>query len=293
MSNFVRASLWMALWICCTLSMTLAGRELSRELPVPEIMALRSFMAAIAITPFVLWSRGQVLKTRYPGVHFIRNLSHFGAQFFWFAAVSLIPLAEVVSIEFTMPIWTAILAALLLQERLTGRRLLAIGFGFAGVLIILRPGVEAVSSGALAALGAALGFSLSVTLVKRLTASESVLTILAHMFWTQAGLALLLLIVLSLLPGEPFSWVWPSARLYPFIALMGVVGSAGHFCLTQATAAVDATVVGPMDFVRVPLTALMGYGLYGEPLTAFLFLGAALIFAGNLLNSGQKSSEFR
>jgi drug/metabolite transporter (DMT)-like permease len=293
MSNFARASFWMALWICCTLSMTLAGRELSRELPVPEIMALRSFMAAFAITPFVLWSRGGVFKTQNPGLHFIRNLSHFGAQFFWFMAVALIPLAQVVSIEFTMPIWTAILAALLLKERLTSRRVLAIGLGFAGVLIILRPGVEAVGPGALAALAAALGFSLSVTLVKKLTSSEGVLTILAHMFWTQAGLSLLLIVILSILPGDSFSWVWPSARLYPFIALLGVVGSAGHYCLTQATAAVDATVVGPMDFVRVPLTALMGYGLYGESLTVFLFIGAALIFAGNLLNSGQRSSEFR
>ena len=293
MSNFARASFWMALWICCTLSMTLAGRELSRELPVPEIMALRSFMAGMAITPFVLWSGGQLLKTRSAGVHFIRNLSHFGAQFFWFLAVSLIPLAEVVSIEFTMPIWTAILATLLLQERLTRRRLMAIGLGFAGVLIILRPGLGAVNPGTFAALAAALGFSLSVTLVKRLTVSEGVLTILAHMFWTQAGLSLLLMIFLSMLPGDLFSWVWPSPRLYPFIALMGVVGSAGHYCLTHATAAVDATVVGPMDFVRVPLTALMGYGIYGEPLTAFLFIGAALIFAGNLLNSGRRSSEFR
>jgi drug/metabolite transporter (DMT)-like permease len=293
MSNFARASFWMALWICCTLSMTLAGRELSRELSVPQIMALRSFMAALTITPLVLWSRGRILKTQFAGVHFIRNLSHFGAQFFWFAAVSLIPLAEVVSIEFTMPIWTAILAALLLHERLTGRRLLAIGLGFAGVLIILRPGVEALSGGTLAALAAAIGFSLSVTLVKRLTGSEGVLTILAHMFWTQAGLALLLIIVLSLLPGALFSWVWPSARLYPFIALLGVVGSAGHYCLTQATAAVDATVVGPMDFVRVPLTALMGYSLYAEPLSAFLFIGAALILAGNVLNRGQRSSVFR
>jgi drug/metabolite transporter (DMT)-like permease len=293
MSNFARASFWMALWICCTLSMTLAGRELSRELSVPEIMALRSFMAAMAITPIVLWSGGRILKTRYTTVHFIRNLSHFGAQYFWFLAVSLIPLAEVVSIEFTMPIWTAILAALLLQERLTNRRMLAIGLGFAGVLIILRPGVGAVSPGTLAALAAALGFSLSVTLVKRLTVSEGVLTILAHMFWTQAGLAVLLVIILSVLPGEPFNWVWPSSRLYPFIALMGVVGSAGHYCLTQATATVDATVVGPMDFARVPLTALMGYGLYGEPLTAFLFIGAALILAGNLLNSEQRGSDFR
>ena len=125
-----------------------------------------------------------------------------------------------------------------------------------------------------------------MTLVKRLTGSESILTILVHMFWTQAGLALLLLIILSLLPGELFNWVWPSARLYPFIALMGVVSSAGHYFLTQATAVVDATVVGPLDFARVPHTALMGYGINSEPLSAFLFIGAALILAGNLLNRG-------
>jgi drug/metabolite transporter (DMT)-like permease len=290
MSNFARASLWMALWISCTLSMTLAGRELSKELPVAEIMALRSFMAAIAITPLVLWTRGAVLKTRYPGLHLMRNVAHFAAQFFWFLAVALIPLAQVVAIEFTMPIWTAILAAALLGEKLTGNRVLAIAFGFAGVLIILRPGVAEISPGAISALAAALGFSLSVTLVKKLTGSEAVFTILAHMFWTQAALSIALMLVLANLPGDLFDWVWPSTRLYPFIALMGVVGSAGHYCLTQATSAVDATVVGPLDFMRVPLTALMGFALYGEPLTIYLFLGALLIFAGNLMNKNSRKS---
>jgi drug/metabolite transporter (DMT)-like permease len=288
MSSFARASLWMALWILCTLSMTLAGRELSRELSVLQIMALRSFMAALAITPFVLWTRGRLFMTRKPLLHFVRNCSHFAAQFFWFAAVALIPLAEVVSIEFTMPIFTAILAALLLGERLTTRRLLAIGLGFIGVLVILRPGVVAISTGAMAALAAAVGFSLSVTLVKKLTGSEGVLTILAHMFWTQAALSAGLMLILWLLPGGLFTWVWPSFQLYPFIALLGVVGSAGHYCLTQATAAVDATVVAPLDFVRVPLTALMGFALYGEPLTVFLLIGAALILIGNLTNRGRR-----
>lgn len=292
MSNFARASLWMALWISCTLSMTLAGRELSKELPVAEIMALRSFMAALAITPVVLWSRGAVFKTHYPGLHFTRNVAHFAAQFFWFLAVALIPLAQVVAIEFTMPIWTALLAAALLGERLTGNRMLAIALGFGGVLIILRPGVAEVSPGAFSALAAALGFSLSVALVKKLTASEGVLTILAHMFWTQVALSIVLIFTLASLPGDLFSWVWPSPRLYPFIALMGVVGSAGHYCLTRATSAVDATVIGPLDFMRVPLTALMGFALYGEPLTIYLLLGAVLILAGNLMNrSSRRAAE--
>ncbi|HEY7765567.1 MAG TPA: DMT family transporter [Aestuariivirgaceae bacterium] len=291
MSSFARASLWMALWISCTLSMTLAGRELSKELPVAEIMALRSFMAALAITPAVLWSGGTVFRTQYPGLHFTRNVAHFAAQFFWFLAVALIPLAQVVAIEFTMPIWTALLAAALLGERLTGNRILAIGLGFAGVLVILRPGVAAVSPGAFSALAAALGFSLSVTLVKKLTASEGVLTILAHMFWTQAALSIVLIFTLASLPDNLFSWVWPSPHLYPFIALMGVVGSAGHYCLTRATSAVDATVIGPLDFMRVPLTALMGFALYAEPLTIYLLLGALLILAGNSMNRNRRAAE--
>ena len=289
MSNFTRASIWMALWICCTLSMTLAGRELSRELPVLEIMALRSFMAAMAITPFVLWSGGRLLVTRKPGMHLIRNIAHFAAQFFWFAAVALIPLAEVVSIEFTMPIWVALLAAAVLGERLTKRRVLAVAVGFAGVVLILRPGANAISLGSLAALGAAIGFSISVILVKKLTGSESVPTILAYMFCTQAALSAVLMIAVMLIPGSTFRWVWPSANLFPFVALLGLVGSVGHYCLTQATAAVDATVVAPLDFVRVPLTALMGYALYGEPLTIFLLIGAALILIGNLMNRNRSA----
>jgi drug/metabolite transporter (DMT)-like permease len=289
MSNFTRAASWMALWICCTLGMTLAGRELSREMPVLEIMALRSIIAALAITPFVLWSGGRLLITRKPGLHFMRNVAHFAAQFLWFVAVALIPLAEVVSIEFTMPIWVALLAPAVLGEALTRRRLVAIALGFAGVLLILRPGVNAIGAGSFAALGAAVGFSLSVILVKKLTGSEGVPTILAHMFWTQAMLSMLLIIVLLLIPESGFGLVWPTPSLYPFVALLGVTGSVGHYCLTQATAAVDATVVAPLDFVRVPLTALMGFALYGEPLTVFLLAGAALILTGNLLNRSRSA----
>lgn len=285
MSNFSRAAMWMALWICCTLGMTLAGRELSRELPVLEIMALRSFMAAAALTPFILRNRGKSFRTELRLVHLLRNTVHFAAQYFWFVAVALIPLAEVVSIEFTMPIWTAGFAATLLAEKLTRPRILAIAFGFAGVLLIVQPGFKEIHLGALAALASAMGFSLSVTLVKKLTGSDSVLTILSYMFWTQALFAAVLVFVFGTYFPHLFSWVWPSQPLYPYVALLGIVGSAGHYCLTRATAVVDATIVGPLDFLRVPLTLLMGYALYGEPLTIYLAIGAALILGGNLLNS--------
>jgi drug/metabolite transporter (DMT)-like permease len=274
----------MGLWICSTLGMTIAGRELSRELQVLEIIALRNFMGAILLLPLVLWTGGKVFRTANPLLHAVRNLSHFCAQYLWFAAVALVPLAQVVAIEFTMPIWTAVLAALLLGERITPRRAMAITLGFAGVLLIVRPGFATHNAGTLAALGSAVGFSLSVTLVKRLTAEDRVLTIVVHMFATQAIISALLVTGFSLAAPGLFEWVWPSPELLPFVALLALAGTAGHFFLTRATATLDAMLVAPMDFLRVPLTALMGFALYSEPLTAAIAVGAALILLGNLLN---------
>ncbi len=275
MSNFARATLWMGLWIVCTLSMTLAGRELSRELPVPQIMALRSIMAAIAITPFVLWSRGAVFRTRKSGLHFIRNLSHFGAQFFWFVAVALIPLAEVVSIEFTMPIWTAILAGIFLGEQLTRLRVAAVVVGFAGILIIVRPRLTPVGLGQLAALYAAVVFAVSLVMTKSLTRTDESLTIVVYMFALQA--------VIGLIPALEV-WVWPSPEKWPWLLALGIAGTASHFCLAKAIASADATVVIPMDFLRVPVTAVAGWLLYSEGISLYLVAGAALILFGNILN---------
>jgi drug/metabolite transporter (DMT)-like permease len=270
--------------------MTVAARELSRELQVLEIMALRNFLGSALLLPLIVWSGGVVFRTPNALLHLARNSVHFCAQYMWFAAVALISLAQVVSIEFTMPIWTAILAALILGERINLMRALAIALGFAGVLLIVRPGMQTVHAGALAALGSAMGFSLSVTLVKRLTAANSALTILVHMFAAQAILSALLVTCLSLTAPGLFTWVWPSPSLYPFVVLLAIAGTAGHFFLTRATAAIDVTLIAPMDFLRVPLTAVMGFAFYGEPLTAAIAIGAALILLGNLLNRRKETA---
>ncbi len=279
----------MALWICATLAMTVAGRELSRELQILEIVALRTILGFALLVPLIGWSRGTVFRTPDAVLHLGRNIVHFGAQYLWFAAVALLPLAQVVSIEFTMPIWTAILAALILGERLSLTRAVAIALGFAGVLVVVRPGLQPVHAGALAALASAMGFSLSVTLVKRLTSTNSASTILVHMFAVQAALSALLIVCLAAAAPDIFTWVWPSEALYPFVAAVAIAGTAGHFFLARATAAIDATLIAPMDFLRVPLTALIGFGLYGEPLTASIAVGAALILFGNLLNSRREA----
>lgn len=268
-----KAAMWMASWLACMLMMAIAGREVTAELPVFVVMLLRSVIGLILIAPFVIKNRAA--RTPRFQAHFWRNLVHYSAQYAWFFALTLIPLAQVVSIEFTLPIWTAILAALFLGERLSSYRILAIALGFAGVLIIVRPGVSTIELGQIAALYAAIGFGVSVTMTKSLTRTDSALTIIFYMLLMQA--------IIGLAPAL-YVWQWPSAAVWPWVAVVGFVGTVSHYSLARAMAHADATVVVPMDFLRVPLTAIAGYLLYSEQIDLFLTVGAALILSGNFLN---------
>lgn len=270
-----RAAVWMTGWLTATLAMTISGRELTSEMPVFVVMLWRSLLAVAITAPIVLWYGGEPLRTRRLGWHLTRNIAHYSAQFCWFLAISLIPLAEVVSIEFTMPIWTAILAALLLGERLTATRVVAVALGFAGIVIILRPGFTPVGLGQLAALYAAVMFAVNVIMTKSLMRTDSALTVIFYMHALQLGLGILPAIEV---------WVWPSAAKWPWVVSLGIAGAASHYCLAKAVAAAEATVVVPMDFLRVPLTALAGWVLYSEGIDAFVIAGAGLIIIGNSLN---------
>ena len=147
--------------------------------------------------------------------------------------------------------------------------------GFAGILIIVRPGLSPVGLGQLAALYAAVVFAVSVVMTKSLTRTEDSLTIVLYMFSLQA--------VIGLLPALSV-WVWPSVEKWPWVLALGVAGTASHFCLSKAIASADATVVIPMDFLRVPVTAVAGWLLYSEGIDSFLVAGAALILLANILN---------
>jgi len=218
---------------------------------------------------------GQI-RTRRFGGHLLRNMAHLGGQYGWFLGIALIPLAEVFAIEFTTPIWTAILAALFLGERLTARRLVAIALGFAGVLVILRPGVGIVDPGAVAVLGAALGYAVAYVSTKSLARTESPIAILFYMTVLQLPLTFV-----AALP----EWRWPSAPMWPWLIVVGVAALTAHYCITQALKRADATIVVPLDFLRLPLIAVIGYFAYAEPLNPFTLLGAALVLAGNYINT--------
>lgn len=271
-----RAALWMAGWLTLMLIVAVAGRETTRELNVFEIMELRSLIGFVMLYPLIRMNGGfRTMRTQRPVQHIGRNLVHYGAQLGWFFALTLIPLAQVVSIEFTMPIWTAILAASFLGERMTVWKNLAIVLGLIGVMVIVRPATGQINPGQLIALAAAVGFGVSIAMVKSLTRTESTLAIIFWMLVVQSAAGLIPAI---------YTWQTPSASLWGWIVVIGFCGTFSHYCMARAMLYADATVVIPMDFLRVPLTALAGWLIYSERLDVYTVLGAALILTGNLLN---------
>jgi len=271
-----KAALWMAGWLSLTLVMVVAGREATRELNVFELMELRSVLGLVLLYPLIHLNGGlAIVKTTRLRLHVGRNLIHYCAQLGWFFALTLIPIGQVVAIEFTMPIWTAILATTFLGERMTIWKVAAIVLGLVGVLVIVRPAAGSINQGQLIALAAAVGFGISIALVKSLTRTESTLSII---FW--------MLVVQSVAGFAPTlaAWVWPSAAIWGWIVVIAICGTFAHFCLARAMLYADATIVIPMDFLRVPLTATIGWLIYGERLDMLTIAGAALILTGNLLN---------
>ena len=268
-----------ALWMIGTLfsfaAMAVAARELSADFGTFQILAIRSFIGLVIISALLSRSGWQQLSLKNVKIHIVRNLAHFCGQFGWFFAIGFIPLAAVFAIEFTVPIWTAIFAALLLGERVTVARVLAIALGIAGVLVILRPGASLMHPAAFAILAGALAYGLSHTLTKKLSGRDTSLCILFYMMLIQ--------LPLGFIPAS-FDWVAPTAAHWPWLAVVGLTGLTAHYCMVRALVLSDATLVVPMDFLRLPLIALVGYAFYGEQLDGFLVAGAALILAGNLIN---------
>lgn len=275
-----KAAFWMALSITSFLGMSIAGRATTAELNVFQVLELRSVIGFFILLPLVLTSGGfAAMRTQRPVAHIARNVVHYTGQAAWLYALTLIPLAVLISIEFTTPIWTAILAVTFLGEKLSRPKLAAVVLGLIGVVVIVRPGVDAVDPGHLVVLGAAVCFGISLVLVKSLTRTDSVVRII---FW--------MLIIQSAVGLIPALYVWrtPSLELWPWILLIAFTGMSSHFCMARALTYADATIISPMDFLRVPLSALVGWLLYKEQIDAFTAGGALLILMGNLLNLQRK-----
>jgi drug/metabolite transporter (DMT)-like permease len=276
----LRAALWMGGALLSFSIMAIGARELLDTMGTFEILFFRSLVSFLMVVAVLPRYGIAALATRRIALHTIRNVLHFGGQFAWVYAIGVLPLATVFAIEFTMPVWTAVLATALLGERLSRGRAVTLALGLAGILIILRPGFAFIHPAALVMVAGSLCFAATMVATKRLSATDSPLAVLFYMSAIQMPLGLA-----PALPG----WVWPTLADLPWIAAVGGAGFTAHYCITRAFMLADATLVVPIDFLRLPLIAVVGALFYREPVELATMLGAAVIFAGTYYSVTRES----
>lgn len=274
----LKAAVWMLGALLSFSSMAVAARLASARLDTFEIMLYRSLVGLVVVLA-VAAAAGRLgeISRRRLGLHLLRNSTHFAGQNLWLFAIATIPLAQVFALEFTVPLWVALLAPLVLGERLTRLRAVTAGIGFIGVLIVARPVSIGVESGHLAALLAALGFAGSAMATKLLTRDVTTTCIL---FWLTAMQTVMGLFA----AGIDGAIALPDAATLGPAVVVGLAGLGAHFCLTSALRCAPASVVMPLDFLRLPLISVVGMLLFAEPLEVAVFLGALVIFGANYAN---------
>jgi S-adenosylmethionine uptake transporter len=269
----ITALLWVGAWMTVAITsfagMAVAAREMASSFSVFEMLAMRSIIGLTVMIAFIKLT-GRSFTTRRPALQLARNVVHFAGQYCWTAGVLVLPLAEVVSLEFTVPVWAALLAIAVLHERPTLPRMVAVIGGFIGILVVVRPGTALFDPMSFVVLAAAMFYAGSVVMVKVLTRTEGTTQVLFYMTLVQLPLGLMLA-----LP----SWIMPSAQDIPWLLVFGITGLTAHLGLTKSLALADATFVMPIDYLRLPVVGMVGYLLYDEILDLWVIAGAGVILA--------------
>ena len=274
----MKATVWMIGAMFSFSLMAVSGRELATSLNTFEIMLYRSiigFFIVLVIGHFAK-TLGEIKGGRL-GLHLFRNLAHFSGQNLWFLAVASIPFSQLFALEFSTPVWVALLAPLFLGEVLTKQRVLAVILGFAGVLIVARPDINQFDFAIVAAVACAICFAGSMMATKSLTSDQSITCILFWLTLMQLAMGL----VATVFTG---TIAFPEGINIFWIVIVGIGGLTAHFCITSALALAPAIVVIPLDFMRLPLISVIGFLAYGEAFELPILVGAGVIFIAILLN---------
>ena len=278
-NKIARVVLWMVGALLSFSVMAVSIRELSRAgLSIFEILAIRSGVALFVLLALLAVQKDLRVHAlpRRMGLNLFRNTVHYASQYSWALSLTMLPLATVFALEFTMPAWTAVLAVWFLHERMTPSRLGVVILGLIGVLVILRPGIASFNPAAILVLLAAFGYAITMITTKQLTKTETTFGIV---FWMAV-----IQLPLSLIGSDPTVFLrFEPRHILPAIGV-GMAGLTSHYCLSNAFRFGDATLVVPLDFMRIPLIAVVGWAFYGERLDVFVLLGAMIIVSGVLWN---------
>ena len=261
---------WMLLAVAVWSVMMVLVRALSAEYTSFQILFIRTVVGLLMLFPLLRRSGLRTLRTRRFPLHLLRSGFAYFGMLGLFIGIGEIPLAEVVSLSFTQPIFIVVLATILLGEKLGGMRLAATLGGFSGVLVILRPGFEEIGFGAAVVLGGAVSYACSNMCIKKLTSTDSVV---ATTLWVN-----ILMCPLAGIPAAIY-WVPPTAIDLVLLVGVGITGTAGIWFITKAYGAADMSSVVPFDFLRLPIVGVAGWLLFNEATDIWTVAGAIVIFA--------------
>jgi drug/metabolite transporter (DMT)-like permease len=281
-NHTLRGALWMLGAVLSFAAMAVSVRELQRHMGILQILSLRTAVTLAIVCALALGHGVAPLATRRFALHATRAIVHLAGQACWMYAIGALTLATVFAIEFTMPVWTALLAAAFLGERLNRGRVVMLALGLAGVGIILRPGPGAFHPAALVMVLGSIFYAGNMIFTKRLSATDSALAVT---FWMSA-----VQMPLTLAAALP-SWVALQATDLPWIAAIGAGSFAAHYSMTRAMKLADATVMVPIDFIRLPLIAVVGALFYAEAFDPMVIAGAVVIFAGTYYSLSRETAR--
>ena len=266
----IRGALWMMSAGLMLTMMSGLMRDVSANLHPFQIGFFRSLFGFLFMVPWLFGSGFAVLRTTRLVLHLSRGAVALVGLLLWTSALALIPVAEVTAFSFTAPLFATFGSAVILREVVRARRWVAVALGFVGMLIMLRPGISALQPGAMLAVTSAICIAASMLIVKRLSATERPLTIVAYMA--------LFLTLATALPAL-FVWQAPSWIVFGKCVAMGAFGTIGHLCMVRAFAAADASLVATFDYARLPFAALIGFIMFAESPDLWTWIGGAVIAA--------------
>lgn len=249
---------------------TIRHLSVTGEMHPFEVALFRVVFGFLALAPVFLRQGMAPLRTRNLKLFALRGALNSAAMLMFFYSLSITPLATVAALGFTAPLFATLLAMLVLGEVVRLRRWTAILIGFAGTLIILRPGMIDVGLGPLLVIGSSVVWSVALMVIKVLTRTESSVTITAY--------ASIFLTPVCLAAALPY-WTWPGLEQLGWLAMIGVLGTVAQTAMNQSFKYADASAVLPMDFSKLIWAAAIGFALFGEIPDLWTWVGGALIFA--------------
>lgn len=285
-SAALKGALWMLASVTAFAGISVSARALARDLPPAEILFLRALAGVAVMLPWLFKAGLRTFATRKPAQHALRGLVSAAAMLCWFAALASLPVGDAIAIQFTLPLFLVLMAALALREPVDAQRWIAVGVGFAGTLVIIRPGFQQVTLATLLVLASAMFYAANHTMTKAMASTESGVAIAFYMTLCHVPVAGALSLFVD--------WQPPQWHHLGWVLTLGVCGTYSHIFLTRAFSYADASAVAPIDFLRLPFAATLAWWLFGDVSDRWTWIGAVIVFgAGYAITRHEQGRERR